>query len=254
MIGYKGFNSKLQGRNDFQFQEGQTYEIEGNLEMCKNGFHFCDIPLNVLKHFPNEKSNKYAIVEALGKVIVDNECEKLVTDIIKIVKIISFEELNNLCKNAIFNVKTGNYYFDENGEYNRGNDLPAIEYANGDKYWYQNGKCHRENDLPAIENADGTKEWYKNGKLHRDYDLPAIEKANGTKKWYQNGKLHRENDLPAIEKVNGSKIWCINGKYHRDNDLPAIEWADGSKLWYQNGKCHRENDLPAIKEANGSKY
>ena len=51
MIGYKGFNYKLQGCNKFQFQEGQTYKIEGNLKMCKNGFHFCDIPLNVLDYY-----------------------------------------------------------------------------------------------------------------------------------------------------------------------------------------------------------
>ena len=27
MIGYKGFNSQLQGYNKFQFEEGKTYEI-----------------------------------------------------------------------------------------------------------------------------------------------------------------------------------------------------------------------------------
>ena len=211
MIGYKGFNSKLQGYNNFQFQEGLTYEIEGNLEMCKNGFHFCDMPLNVLEYYPNVKNNKYAIIEALGKVIVDNEYNKLVTDIIKIVKIISFEELKNLCKNGIFNVKTGNYYFDENGKYHRENDLPAIEYANGTKEWYKNGLRHRENDLPAIEMADGTNEWYQNGNRHRDNDLPAVEWDDGSKEWYINGKCHRDNDLPAIVTYYGSKKWYENG-------------------------------------------
>ena len=256
MIGYKGFNYKLQGCIDFQFQEGQTYEIEGDLEMCKNGFHFCDMPLNVLDFYPNKYGNKYAIVEALGKVIIDYECaecKKLVTDKIKIVKVITLKELNDLCKNTIFNVKTGNYYFNENGKYHRENDLPAIEYANGTKEWWLNGKLHRENDLPAVEYASGTKHWYQNGELHRDNDLPAIERANGNKEWYQNGKLYRKNDLPAIKYADGSKEWYQNGKLHRDNDLPAIKRADGTKEWYQNGKLHRENYLPAIEYADGRK-
>ena len=245
MIGYKGFNYKLQGCNNFQFQEGKTYEIEGDLEMCKNGFHYCDMPLNVLDHYPNKWGNKYAIIEALGHVIEDFEYKKTVTNIIKIVKIISFEELNNLCKNTIFNAKTGNYYFDKNGKLNRENDLPAIVMTNGTKEWYKNGLRYRDNDLPAVEKADGTKKWYKNGKLHRDNGLHAVEYADGTKGWYENGKYHRDNDLPAIEDADGSKFWCQNGKYHRDNDLPVIEMADGRKYWYKNGILQREIVLPA---------
>ena len=162
------------------------------------------MPLNVLIFYPNKKGNKYAIVEASGEVIVDEYYNQLVTDVIKIVKIISFEELNNLCKNAVFNVKTGNYYFDENGEYHRENDLPAIEMVNGNKEWYKNGKLHRDNDFPAIEN-NKYKEWYQNGKLHRENDLPAVEHADGSKQWYINGNLHRDNDLPAKENSGSGK-------------------------------------------------
>ena len=109
MIGYKGFNSQLQGYNKFQFEEGKTYEITGTLEMCKNGFHFCDIPLHVLEFYKNINDNKYAIIEALGEIAVDISSKKLVTNKIKISKVISYEEFIQLCKNAVFNVKTGNY-------------------------------------------------------------------------------------------------------------------------------------------------
>ena len=167
MIGYKGFNAQLQGYNKFQFEEGNTYEITGTLEMCKNGFHFCDMPINVLEFYTNTNNNKYAIIEALGEIAVDKMSKKLVTNKIKIIKVISYEELMQLCKNAVFKVKTGNYYFDENSNYHRENDLPAVERANGSKAWYQHGKYHRDNDLPAIERSDGSKEWYKNGKRYR---------------------------------------------------------------------------------------
>ena len=90
MIGYKGFNSQLQGYNNFQFEEGKTYEITGELEMCKNGFHFCDMPLHVFTFYKNtDNNNKYAIVEALGDIAVDISSKKLVTNKIKISKVIS---------------------------------------------------------------------------------------------------------------------------------------------------------------------
>jgi len=207
MIGYKGFNAQLQGYNKFQFEEGKTYEITGTLEMCKNGFHFCDMPINVFTFYKNTDNNKYAIIEALGEIAVDISSKKLVTNKIKISKVISYEAFIQLCKNAVFKVKTGNYYFDEKGDYHRDDDLPAVEYADGSKEWYQHGKYHRDNDLPAIKYLNGTKEWYQHGKRHRDNDLPAIERANGTKEWYQHGKCHRENDLPAVELADGSKAW-----------------------------------------------
>ena len=103
MIGYKGFNAQLQGYNNFQFEEGKTYEITGTLEMCKNGFHFCDMPINVLEFYKNT-NNKYAIIEALGEIVVDISYRKLVTNKIKISKVISYEEFMQLCKNAVFKV------------------------------------------------------------------------------------------------------------------------------------------------------
>ena len=252
MIGYKGFNSQLQGYNNFQFEEGKTYEITGELEMCKNGFHFCDMPLHVFT-FYNNINDKYAIIEALGEIVVDISYKKLATNKIKISKVISYKEFIQLCKNAVFKVKTGNYYFDENSKYHRENDLPAIEDANGNKWWYQHGNLHRDNDLPDIEKANGNKWWYQHNELHRDNDLPVIEDAAGNKHWYKDGKLHRENDLPAVELADGSKVWYQHGKRHRENDLPAIEYLDGTKEWYQHGKLHRDNDLPAIEYADGSK-
>lgn len=39
VIGYKGFNSDLTCR-DFQYEIGKTFIHDGDIELCREGFHF----------------------------------------------------------------------------------------------------------------------------------------------------------------------------------------------------------------------
>ena len=43
MTGYKATDADMKCR-DFEFEIGKWYEVEGELEMCANGFHFCQQP------------------------------------------------------------------------------------------------------------------------------------------------------------------------------------------------------------------
>jgi hypothetical protein len=38
--GYKGVNENMQGYGGFQYELGVEYSIDGEIEVCKNGFHF----------------------------------------------------------------------------------------------------------------------------------------------------------------------------------------------------------------------
>lgn len=49
MKAYKGFDKDMKCRG-FQFEEGKTYE-EPNAELCKQGFHVCTSPLDVLRYY-----------------------------------------------------------------------------------------------------------------------------------------------------------------------------------------------------------
>ena len=49
MIAYKGFNKDMTCRG-FQFEEGKTYE-EDSAELCRNGFHACEMPLNIFEYY-----------------------------------------------------------------------------------------------------------------------------------------------------------------------------------------------------------
>ena len=133
VIGYKAFNNDMTCRNLFQYEVGKTYTInENEIELCKSGFHFCMIPIDVLGYY--NKNSKFSIIKAAGKIV--HAYDKSVCSQITIEKLITLDELYNLT----------------NGKFRN----------NGDKYWYKNGELHRE-DGPAIEYGNGYKEWYING-------------------------------------------------------------------------------------------
>ena len=61
---YKAFNSDMTCR-EFQYEEGKTYEFDGELELCKRGFHACLRLTDVLNYYFGE----------LGKDVVVHEVE-----------------------------------------------------------------------------------------------------------------------------------------------------------------------------------
>ena len=52
---YKGFNKDMTCR-DFQFEEGKTYEVKGNVKLCENGFHACEDPIDCFGYYEPAKS------------------------------------------------------------------------------------------------------------------------------------------------------------------------------------------------------
>ena len=73
VIGYKAYNKGKTCQPDkakpaFQFEEGKTYKVDGEVEPCENGFHFCKLPFNVLNYYPLSVDNEYSQVEACGVV------------------------------------------------------------------------------------------------------------------------------------------------------------------------------------------
>lgn len=47
---YKGFNKDMTC-NGFQYEEGKEYQAEGKIELCKNGFHACEDPLDCFRYY-----------------------------------------------------------------------------------------------------------------------------------------------------------------------------------------------------------
>ena len=67
--GYKGTDENMQGFDNFQYELGKEYSIEGEPVVCKNGFHFCRTIEHTLRHYSwlNDASNRYFKVVALVK-------------------------------------------------------------------------------------------------------------------------------------------------------------------------------------------
>ena len=72
IIAYKGFDNNLCCRG-FQFKVGEEYEQQGEIKCCKNGFHACANPFDVLDYYDVDKKNRFCQVEQYG--IIDNNKE-----------------------------------------------------------------------------------------------------------------------------------------------------------------------------------
>ncbi|MBQ1989104.1 MAG: hypothetical protein II234_04300, partial [Clostridia bacterium] len=73
---FKGFEHDWTCRG-FKYEIGKTYEQEGDIEVCNNGFHACEEPLRVLQYYSacDHKGNlrKFAEVEQSGEIAKDND-------------------------------------------------------------------------------------------------------------------------------------------------------------------------------------
>ena len=88
--GYKVFNPDWTCRG-FQYKVGETFVHNGNIKMCGSGFHFCRKASDCFNYYDFNSNNKVAEVEAIG--LVETQGNKSVTDKIKIVREIEWQEL-----------------------------------------------------------------------------------------------------------------------------------------------------------------
>ena len=90
MKGYKVFNPDFTCRG-FQFEVGKTYRHEGDIGLCKAGFHFCRKASDCFNFYSFDPNNKVAEIEAIG--LVESDEVKSVTNEIKIVREIPWSEV-----------------------------------------------------------------------------------------------------------------------------------------------------------------
>lgn len=116
--GYKVFNPDWTCRG-FKYEFGKTFVHEGNIEMCVKGFHFCRKASDCFNYYGFDSKNKVAEVEALG--LVETKGAKSVTDKIRIVKEIPWQELLMIVNEGNDCTGFGNTGNRNTGYYNTGN-------------------------------------------------------------------------------------------------------------------------------------
>ena len=87
MKAYKGFNKDLTCRG-YQYEVGKTHIYEGDIQICKQGFHACENPLDVLDTDYCSIDNKFCEVEVDGD--IQKEDKKLVCSSIRLTAEIGF--------------------------------------------------------------------------------------------------------------------------------------------------------------------
>ena len=63
MKGYKGFDKDLKCR-DLQYEVGKEAAVDGDIELCKRGIHFCENPHDIFSYYVPGENNRFAVVEA----------------------------------------------------------------------------------------------------------------------------------------------------------------------------------------------
>ena len=78
---FKGFSKDMECRG-FKYESGKEYEMDGDIEICKRGFHACPNPIDVFSYYPPATS-RYCEVEQSGK-LDESESDKVCSSKIKI--------------------------------------------------------------------------------------------------------------------------------------------------------------------------
>lgn len=99
IIGFKGFDKDLKCK-DFQYEVGKTFECEGNISCCKNGFHFCENPLDVFTYY-SPSNSRYCSVEGEGDISVDGCDSKVAVSKLHVLKEIGLKDIINAGINFI---------------------------------------------------------------------------------------------------------------------------------------------------------
>ena len=95
MRGYKGFNVRDDGTlycRNMTFEVGKTYEIGGQPKICESGIHFC-WELNDVHNYYNLRHSVICEVEPLGEIIADTDGKKCCTNKLKVVRMLTKEEV-----------------------------------------------------------------------------------------------------------------------------------------------------------------
>ena len=120
---YKGFDMNLTCR-DFQYEVGKTYHIEGDVLICKKGFHACRNLNEVSNYYTLRPNHRFCRVKLWGDIqkLRDKLCASNIEIVEEIPYAVLLSTLNLGSDNTgLFNVGNGNTGKCNFGNYNTGN-------------------------------------------------------------------------------------------------------------------------------------
>jgi len=224
MIAYKATHN-FKCRNQ-EYKVGKTYTSD-RMKICRHGFHFCQKMKDVLGYYSPSRDFILLEVEILGK--VETEGDKSVTDKLKVLRVIPFEEYTDNMKSRF-----------PKYEYAERNNVISETNSNGDKYTYEYDD--RNNRISTT---------YPNGvKYTYEYD----ERNNVISKTYPNGDNitfeydERNNKISESNSDSDGRKYTF--EYDERNNRISTTYPNGNKHTYE---YDDRNNMISETNSNGIK-
>ena len=112
--------------------------MEGEVIMCRRGFHFCKKATDCFEYYPFDPNNKVAEVEALGD--VETEGNKSCTNKIHIIRELSWYEVLDLVNTGAANTGRNNSGNMNSGDRNSEYELRQYELGRYELGQYELGR------------------------------------------------------------------------------------------------------------------
>lgn len=216
MKGYKAFNKDLMCR-DMQYKIGETYELGETPICCKLGFHFCKSLADCYNYYEMSENTRICEVEALGKVVTDDEL-RYCTNKIKIIKEIKNpRKKSNVSKSSLGYCNSGNRNSGDrnsgnrnSGNWNSGNrnsgDCNSGNFNSGD--WnsgdFNSGDCNSGNNNSGNFNSGNCNSGdYNSG----DWNSGDWNSGN------RNSGVFNTNERPTIKMFDKESNWTDSDWY-----------------------------------------
>jgi len=223
MKGYKVFNPDWTC-NDFQYEVGKTFEMEGEIIMCRRGFHFCKKATDCFEYYEFDPNNKVAEVEALGE--IETEDNKSCTNKIHIIRELSWYEVLDLVNTGSGNTGRNNSGYMNSGDMNSG-DMNSGDWNSGD---WNSGYMNSGNWNSGYRNSG-----YRNSGNRNSGDWNLSSNNSGC----FNTELH---PLYFFDKPSNMTFneWRDSYAYWLLNKIDFIDWVHIDDMTEEEKKEHPE--------------
>ena len=91
---YKAFDKNMKCRG-FQYEVGKEYDMNGDIQCCKRGFHACESPMEVWDYY-GMLTSRFAEVEQSGKISTGADSTKICSSHIKIKAELKLADIINI--------------------------------------------------------------------------------------------------------------------------------------------------------------
>ena len=263
--GFKGFNEDLTCRG-FQYEIGKTYKHNGEVELCRSGFHFCR-KLKDVHNFYNLKTSRICEIEAKGK--IDDDGVKSVCSRMRIVREVSREEILSIInigeKNTgLFNIgdrNSGNRNSGDcnsggcnSGGYNSGNDNSGNRNS-GDR---NSGYCNSGDDNNGNRNSGNRNSGNNNSGNNNSGDRNSGDRNSGycNSGGYNSGDRNSGNNNSGDYNSGNRNSGRFNSGNHNSGDFCSCDYSSGifmtKKITYEAfNKQLTKEEYDALIESKG---